>query len=152
MWKAEIYKAKLHAINYLMKHNRWKEFLRKLLYLATSQSWAQLTNVGIYIRSPCLEITLNAISKESELLKGEASCDIWATNQKKGIYWEDIELSFEGGWSVGFVGTLKQERSQVAKQTPYWASIKLGKHTFYSLHLLYICFIHIHIAVCLLFL
>lgn len=39
--------------------------------------------------------------------------------KKKGIYWEDIELSFEGGWSVGFVGTLKQERSQAAKQTPY---------------------------------
>lgn len=97
MWKAEIYKAKFHAVNYLMKHNYWKEFLRKLLYLATAHSWAQLTNVGIYIWSPHIEITLNAISKESELLKGRGVCVLYS-DLGESHKWAEIYLLFIYYW------------------------------------------------------
>lgn len=49
------------------------------------------------------------------------------------------------GGSVGFVGSLKWERSQAAKQTPCLALIHLGRHRFFSLHLLCVCFIHLYL-------
>lgn len=60
-----------------------------------------------------------------------------------------VVLCISGGRSVGFVGTLKEERSQVAKQIPIESTFSIP--CIFCTPALF-CFIYTHLAVCLLFL